>query len=140
MQATKKKTKKVVGKLYATWCGHCKTLEPEWKKMKASVMKNKKNKDIQFVEIESENMDNGLTKLNKTFSTNVAVQDGYPTLFKIEKGSKKVEYFNGERNGEEMIKWSLAKMKGGKSLRRRRSQSTLRQRTLRRRQSMKQRK
>jgi hypothetical protein len=108
--------------------------------MKASVMKNKKNKDIQFVEIESENMDNGLTKLNKTFSTNVAVQDGYPTLFKIEKGSKKVEYFNGERNGEEMIKWSLAKMKGGKSLRRRRSQSTLRQRTLRRRQSMKQRK
>jgi thiol-disulfide isomerase/thioredoxin len=140
MQATKKKTKKVVGKLYATWCGHCKTLDPEWKKMKAIIMKNKKNKDVQFVEIESENMDNGLTKLNKTFSTNVAVQDGYPTLFKIENGSKKVEYFNGERNAEEMIKWSLAKMKGGKSLRRRRSQSTLRQRTLRRRQSMKQRK
>lgn len=134
MQATKKKTKKVVGKLYATWCGHCKTLDPEWKKMKKSVMKNKKNKDIQFVEIESENMENGLTKLNKTFSTNVAVQDGYPTLFKIEKGSTKVDYFNGERNAEEMIKWSLAKMKGGKSYKRR-SQSTLR-----RRQSMKQRK
>jgi thiol-disulfide isomerase/thioredoxin len=136
MQATKKKTKKVVGKLYATWCGHCKTLDPEWKKMKASVMKNKKNKDIQFVEIESENMDNGLTKLNKTFSTNVAVQDGYPTLFKIEKGSKKVEYFNGERNAEEIVKWSLAKMKGGKSHKRRQKslkRSTLRRSTLRRR-------
>ena len=133
MQTKKNKKKKVVGKLYATWCGHCKTLEPEWKKMKKSVMKNKKNKDIQFVEIESENMDNGLTKLNKTFSTNVQLQEGYPTLFKIEKGSKKVEYFNGERNAEEIVKWSLAKTKGGKSHKRR-------QKSLKRRQSMKRRK
>jgi thiol-disulfide isomerase/thioredoxin len=129
MQATKKNPQKVVGKLYATWCGHCKTLEPEWKKMKESMMKNKKNKDIEFVEIESENMENGLSKLNNTFSTNVKLQEGYPTIFKIEKGSKKVEYFNGERNAEEIVKWSLAKHNGGKSLRR----STLRRSTLRRR-------
>lgn len=129
MQTKKNKTKKVVGKLFATWCGHCKTLDPEWKKMKKSVMKNKKNKDIQFVEIESENMDNGLTKLNKTFSTNVQLQDGYPTIFKIEKDSKKVEYFNGNRTAEEIMQWSMGKRKGGRSTLRR---STLRQSTLKR--------
>ena len=134
MQTKKNKTKKVVGKIFATWCGHCKTLDPEWKKMKESVMKNKKNNDIEFVEIESENMDNALTKLNKTFSTNVQLQDGYPTIFKIEKGSKKVEYFNGERTAEEIMQWSMAKLKGGTSLRRQtsRRRSTLRRSTLRR--------
>ena len=126
MQTKKNKTKKVVGKLFATWCGHCKTLEPEWKKMKESVMKNKKNSDIEFVEIESENMENGLTKLNKTFSTNVQLQDGYPTIFKIEKGSKKVEYFNGNRTAEEIMQWSMGKRKGGRSTL---GRSTLRQST-----------
>jgi thiol-disulfide isomerase/thioredoxin len=91
------KHKTVVGKLYATWCGHCVELEPVWKKMK-------KLRGIEFVEIEYDNITQGLEKLNARFKTDVKVNDGYPTIFKIERG--KVEYYNGERTLPELTKWA----------------------------------
>ncbi len=112
----RQKRKNIVGKLYATWCGHCKTLEPEWKKMKRTVKKMMKG-GVEFVEIESENMDNGLAKLNNKFRTNVKLQGGYPTLFKIDMDRKKVEYYNGNREANEMTKWST-KRTGGKTQKR----------------------
>jgi thiol-disulfide isomerase/thioredoxin len=103
-----KRRPKVVGKLYATWCSHCKTLEPEWEKMKASITKLYK-KGVQFVEIESENMESGLVELNKKLKTNVALQGGYPTLFKVNPGSKKVEYYGGSREARAMTEWCKGK-------------------------------
>jgi thiol-disulfide isomerase/thioredoxin len=103
--------RKVIGKLYATWCGHCQTLEPEWQKMKANLTKLYKG-GVDFVEIESENMKHALDKLNKTFKTKVKLQGGYPTLFKIEPGKKKAEYYKGNRVATELTKWS---MMGGKN-------------------------
>jgi len=107
MQNQKGGRHKVVGKLFATWCGHCTTLAPEWEKMKEEVKKNTKNDHIEFVEIESENLDSGLEELNKRFKTNVELKGGYPTLFKIEPGRKKVDYYNGDRQANNLIKWSL---------------------------------
>lgn len=109
-RTTKTQKRKVVGKLYATWCGHCQTLEPEWQKMKANLTKLYKG-GVEFVEIESENMKHALDKLNKTFKTKVKLQGGFPTLFKIEPGKKKAEYFKGNREASELTKWS---MMGGK--------------------------
>jgi thiol-disulfide isomerase/thioredoxin len=106
----KTQKRRVVGKLYATWCGHCQTLEPEWQKMKANLVKMYKG-GVEFVEIESENMERGLDKLNKTFKTKVKLQGGYPTMFKIERGKNKVEYFKGNRVADELTKWSM----GGKN-------------------------
>ena len=91
------KHKTVIGKLYATWCGHCVELEPVWKKMK-------KLRGVEFVEIEYENIIQGLEKLNARFKTNVKVNDGYPTIFKIERGQ--VEYYNGKRTLPELTKWA----------------------------------
>lgn len=106
MQTKKSKRKpKVIGKLYATWCGHCQTLEPEWEKMKASVTKYYKNGGVEFVEIESENMEQGLADLNKRLNTNIKLQGGYPTLFKVEPDAKKVEYYGGQREAQEITKW-----------------------------------
>jgi thiol-disulfide isomerase/thioredoxin len=102
----KTQKRKVIGKLYATWCGHCQTLEPEWQKMKANLTKLYKG-GVDFVEIESENMKHALDKLNKTFKTKVKLQGGYPTLFKIEPGKKKAEYFKGNREATELTKWSM---------------------------------
>ena len=99
-----KRNKKVIGKLYATWCGHCKTLEPEWKKMKTSVTKIYKN-GVEFVEIESENMEQGLADLKKRLNINIGLQGGYPTLFKVEPGAKKVEYYGGQREAGAMSQW-----------------------------------
>ena len=105
-RTAKTQKRKVVGKLYATWCGHCQTLEPEWQKMKANLTKLYKG-GVEFVEIESENMKHALDKLNKTFKTRVKLQGGYPTLFKIEPGKKKAEYYKGNRVATELTKWSM---------------------------------
>jgi thiol-disulfide isomerase/thioredoxin len=118
MQTLKKnrkgKPKKIIGKLFATWCGHCQQMEPEWKKMKDNVIKYSKNDEIEFVEIESKNMKQGLANLNKTFRTNIKLQGGYPTLFKIETGKNRAEYYNGGRTAAEMTKWSMI-TRGGKT-------------------------
>lgn len=107
--------KKVVGKLFATWCGHCQTLEPQWKKMREIVLKGSKE-PVEFVEIESESLDSGLEELNRKYKTNVELKGGYPTLFKIESGKKQVDYYNGERDANNLAKWSLGN-KGGRKKR-----------------------
>ena len=104
-RSKRNKNKKVIGKLYATWCGHCKTLEPEWDKMKTSITKYYKNGGVEIVEIESENMEQGLADLNKRLNTDIELQGGYPTLFKVEPGTQNVEYYGGQRVANQMTRW-----------------------------------
>ena len=99
--------KTVIGKIFATWCGHCQSLEEPWNKMKTNV-----GGKVEFVEIESEKLENGLKTLNDKHKTDVKMQGGYPTLFKI-KGNN-VSYYNGERTVNELVKWASNKS-GGKS-------------------------
>ena len=44
-----KSKKRVIGKIYAEWCGHCVALKPEWEAMKQELQKYP---DIEVVEIE----------------------------------------------------------------------------------------
>ncbi len=99
----------IVGKLYMKGCPHCDNLEKPWDEMKKKI----KN-FIKVVDFNPNQMD-GLEKLNKKHKTNVSVQDGYPTIFKIENG--KVDYYNGMRTTNELVKWAKNKFykKGGKS-------------------------
>ena len=97
----------IVGKLYANWCGACKALEDNWSKMKAQV-----GGKVKFNDIESENMDAELKKFNAENNTNVALQGGYPTIYKVE--GTNVSYYEGDRSVDDMAKWALEK-KGGKS-------------------------
>ena len=102
--------KTVIGKLFATWCGHCQSLEEPWNKMKTIV-----GGKVEYSEIESENLENELKTLNAKHKTDVKMQGGYPTLFKI-KGTK-VSYYDGERTKDELVKWASPKS-GGKSKKR----------------------
>ena len=102
--------KTVIGKIFATWCGHCQSLEEPWNKMKTIV-----GGKVEYSEIESENLENELKTLNAKHKTDVKMQGGYPTLFKI-KGTK-VSYYDGERTQEELVKWASPKS-GGKSKKR----------------------
>jgi thiol-disulfide isomerase/thioredoxin len=97
----------IVGKLYANWCGACKAIEKNWTEMQAQV-----GGKVKFIDIESENMDAELEKLNAENNTNVALQGGYPTIYKVE--GTKVSYYGGDRSVDDMAKWALEK-KGGKS-------------------------
>jgi thiol-disulfide isomerase/thioredoxin len=102
----------VVGKIYANWCGHCTALLPEWEKMtdfidtKLSASKKSNTKYV-FSEIEQSEQDAKIRDINNSYLQNsaekLALQDGFPTLFKIYNG--KLEYYNGDRRYLDMLHW-----------------------------------
>ncbi len=113
----------IVGKLYANWCDACKALEDNWTKMKAQV-----GGKVKFNDIESENMDAELKKFNAENNTNVALQGGYPTIYKVE--GTNVSYYEGDRSVDDMAKWALEK-KGGNSKRSNKKRNNKRKQTKR---------
>jgi thiol-disulfide isomerase/thioredoxin len=118
-----KKTKKNVlhvGKIYADWCGHCQSLQPEWTRMKNDMKmamgRSLKNVHIEFVEIGDtpKNKAKGLTvegmitKYNGKHLSNSVEKlksDGYPTLFKVLNG--KLEYYSGNRDAKSIYTWYM---------------------------------
>lgn len=118
----KKTSKNVlhVGKIYADWCGHCQSLQPEWARMKNDMKlamgRSLKNVHIEFVEIGDtpKNKAKGLTvegmmtKYNLKHLANSAEKlksDGYPTLFKVLNG--KLTYYPGSRDANSMYTWFM---------------------------------
>jgi thiol-disulfide isomerase/thioredoxin len=114
----KKSGKRVihVGKIFAEWCGHCKTLKPEWEKMKRDIKlqlgRALHNVHVEFVEIgdTEQNKAKGLTvegmlqKFNASKKCNTPVKsEGYPTLFKVYNGN--LEYYTGPRDANSMFAW-----------------------------------
>jgi thiol-disulfide isomerase/thioredoxin len=95
----------LIGKVYAKWCGHCQTLEPEWLKMKKDLKSKMKKMGylIEFVEIE-ESQKNNLAKFKKSYPD--LKVSGYPTIFKSSGGSH-LEYYQGERVAQKMGGWAL---------------------------------
>ena len=103
-----KKPKIVAGKIFAAWCGHCKSLAPEWNKMKKNIQEKNKDGDVLFAEIEESQEGHKIPEINEKHVKKgkpLAVQGGYPTLFKIE--NEQVHYYGGARNAEEMETWFL---------------------------------
>lgn len=96
-----------VGKLYSNNCGYCKQMESDWDQMKQQVAGK-----VEVVDFEaSDNFDEKLAKFNKERNTDVKLQGGYPTIFKIKGGQ--VSYHNGGRSAQELVNWATG-TKGGK--------------------------
>jgi thiol-disulfide isomerase/thioredoxin len=113
----------VVGKIYAEWCGHCQDLKPKWEMMCSNVKKhanehNPNEHKYKFMAIEQSNEQAQVGHVNSTYlnhsAKKLALQGGYPTLFKIQDGE--LEYYNGNRETDLMTNWALGNsQKGGKS-------------------------
>lgn len=111
------KTQLIIGKIYADWCGHCVALNPHWANMKNKIRSNMdlKNTIVEFVEIgdTEKNKQNGKTvdimvdQFNRKhmYKSNqkLALDGGYPTLFKLHNG--RLEYYKGDRNADSMYNW-----------------------------------
>jgi thiol-disulfide isomerase/thioredoxin len=76
---------------YAEWCGHCKTMKPEWNKVVRNIKKDNKSNDnknnINIAEIESKHIGNLEDKPQI---------DGYPTI-KMYNNGKEIANFNDSR-------------------------------------------
>ena len=95
-----------VGKLHANWCIHCKSLAPEWAKMRKILSKTKDK--YRFVSIEQSKEARDLERLNKYLGLvedekKVQMKEGYPTIFKVVDGV--VEYYNGPRMTQNLVNW-----------------------------------
>jgi protein disulfide-isomerase-like protein len=77
---------------FAPWCGHCKTLKPEWAKLE--------KEGIKGVTISSVNADEEKEKVEE------AGVEGFPTIILYNKGKKEV--YNGPRTAEDISKWASA--------------------------------
>lgn len=87
----------IIGLVYASWCGHCQQLKPEWEKMKTSV--SSKQEIIEIEESEKERLEK-FKQMNPSLEIN-----GYPTIFKIHSDGR-VEYFDGPRDAVHLKKWA----------------------------------
>ena len=112
----------IIGEIYADWCGHCKSLKPEWNQMKDMIKLNT-GRTLKNVEFHIHEM--GETAENDAMNISLQQQidafnakhfphgdkkveaNGFPTLFKICR--KKIEYYDGPRMAKEMYAWYTKK-------------------------------
>lgn len=90
------KTRPFIVLIYATWCGHCRSMRTEWEAAKRS-------SSYDIVEMESSVFDtlkSGNDHFMNTISSEVT---GYPMICKVE--NKKIVPFHNERSKEEFKKF-----------------------------------
>lgn len=98
------KTKDVLVKYYAPWCGHCKKLTPIWEELGEAF---KDNKDLVIAKFDA--------TTNEAEGVNVK---GYPTLIFYPKENKEGVDYSGERDVESFKKYlteNASSLKGGAS-------------------------
>jgi thiol-disulfide isomerase/thioredoxin len=100
-----KKPKLIVyGKIYANWCGHCRAMENDWNQVE------KKMLPLRCVNIESEEKDHKIAEFNRKYRTNLALQNGFPTIFRLKKVGGSIEYYEGgDRSEAALSTWLKGK-------------------------------
>ena len=97
-------------KFYATWCGHCVSMDGEWKKLIEETKKKYNNKNIAIVEVESQVISKEKYKeIDELISKTKGLKkvNGFPTIGSITYDNNKNAVFtpyNGNRTVGEMFK------------------------------------
>lgn len=140
-----------VGRIHADWCGHCISLNKEWKTMQNlfshAMGRNLKNVHVEYHDFEDikndpkhrgkdyqQEIDAYNEKHLPHSEAKLELHGGFPTIFKVLDG--KLEYFEGNRNSSDIFSWMTKDLvkKGGKkkkSQRKRKSRSLRKKRSTR---------
>ena len=93
----------VIVLIHAEWCGHCKTLQPEWDMMENSLSDNEKQ-NIAFEVIESADLDNKLPIVSKKYMNGKPLTHaGFPTIGNIQNGE--FQQYGGGRTSNDLLDW-----------------------------------
>ena len=93
----------VIVLIHAKWCGHCKTLQPQWKIMEDSLSDNEKQ-NIAFEVIEHAELDNKMPIVsNKYMNGKTLTHGGFPTIGNIQNGEF-IQY-GGGRTSNDLLDW-----------------------------------
>jgi len=98
------KKQKVICKVWAPWCGHCKELNKIWPFVENKIRKSKG--DGLLVSI----VETMIPSVNCVDSREVP---GYPWIFSMKGGGGKKKEYNGNRDVDSLVKYIEKKMKNG---------------------------
>ena len=98
------KKQKVICKVWAPWCGHCKELNKIWPSVENKIRKTKG--DGLLVSI----VETMIPSVNCVDSREVP---GYPWIFSMKGGGGKKKEYNGNRDVDSLVKYIEKKMKNG---------------------------
>ena len=93
----------VIVLIHADWCGHCKTLQPEWDIMEKS-LSDDEMKNVAFEVIESAELDNKLPMVSQKYMNgNTITHSGFPTIGNIHNGE--FQQYGGGRTSNDLLDW-----------------------------------
>ena len=84
--------KKVYGRIYAEWCGHCKNMVDAWE-----TLKRKMEKEWTCIDIEEKEANHKVPEFNRTYKPKVQLNmaQGFPYIWKLDPTTNEVVDYTG---------------------------------------------
>lgn len=95
--------KKVYGRIYAVWCGHCKNMVDAWE-----TLKTKMEKEWTCIDIEEKEANHKVPEFNRTYNPTVQLNmaQGFPYIWKLDPTTNKVvDYTGADRTVDGLYKF-----------------------------------
>ena len=91
------------GHIFHPQCGHCTALVPEWEKVKTMMGSRMQPVDINGED--SKKMDYEIHSFNRKYKSDLKLNGGYPTIYKLKTNGGSVEFYDGERKSNKIVAW-----------------------------------